>query len=89
MESNNTNVAMGLLVSGVMYTGWGLIAAFIYAMIAPEFGMPIPSLAALLGAWWLWFFFFVPPIIFLVSTLSSSFLVTSVKERTAKEKESA
>lgn len=89
MESNSSNVAMGLLVSGVMYTGWGLIAAVIYTLIAPEFGFPVPSLMALLGVWWLWLFFFVPPIIFLVSTLSSSFLLSFKKEGSVKNKESA
>lgn len=89
MENNRSNFAMGLLLSTVMYTGWGLIAAVIYTSIAPEFGLPMVSLAALLGLWWLWFFVFVPPVVFLISSLTSSGALLSNKEQIAKNKESA
>lgn len=58
---------IGLASAAALYTCWGILAGFIYILLAPDLGLPQPGVMTIIGLWWLWFFATAPLIVFAVS----------------------
>jgi len=63
-NSNKLSTTLfGLVLMAILYTAWGLVAASLWASVAPALSLPVFTKVTVVKVWWLWLLVWLPPVL--------------------------